>query len=106
GDAVEVAELALDRAEDVEAGQLRSGHGLLDRHLAADLAEWAAPALAVGWPVPRDVCDVLPAHEAPVRQPDAGRHDLGRWDRQASLLEPCGHSCVGRGHAATLPGLA
>ena len=52
-DAVEAAELALDRAEHVERGQLRRRDGLLDRQLAADLAELRAPALAVGRAVAR-----------------------------------------------------
>jgi hypothetical protein len=45
GDDVEAAELTLDRAEDVQRRELRRRDGLLDRDLAADLPERAAPAL-------------------------------------------------------------
>ena len=47
-----------------------------DRHLAPDLAERAAPALAVRRPVARDVGDVPEAHEPAVRQPHARRDHL------------------------------
>jgi len=71
--------------------------------LTPDLAERTAPAFAVGGAVAGDVGDVLPANEAPVRQPDAGWDNLRRRDRQAPFREPVGDSYVGRGHAATLP---
>ena len=71
-------ELALDRAEHVEGRQLRRRDGLLDRQLAADLAELRAPALAVGRPVTCDVRDVAVAHEPPVGEPHARRDHLRR----------------------------
>ena len=67
-------------------------HRLVDRHLATDLAERAAPALAVRRPVAGDVGDVLPAHQAPVGQTHARRDHLRRRDLETTLREPLGYA--------------
>src|SRR5262245_24164499 len=110
GDRVEVTKLALDRPEDVQRRELRGRNGLLDRQLTADLAELAAPALAVGRTVPRDVGDVPEANEPAVGERHAWRDHLRGRNLQPALGEALGNRWAHRGqrylryaHALALP---
>ena len=89
GDAVEVAELALDRAEHVQRRQLpRPRSPPRPSRSRPTLPSGLAPALAVRRAVPGDVGDVAHAHEPPVGQPDARRDHLRGRDLEPTLRQP------------------
>ena len=96
GHHVEVAQLTLDRPENVEGSQLGGRDRRIERHLASHLPERAPPTVAERRPVAGDVRHVVPAYEAPVGQRDARWRNLWRRDDEATLGQPLGDAGHGR----------
>ncbi|MCY1243158.1 hypothetical protein D9M72_561620 [compost metagenome] len=99
GDAVQVAERALQAAEHREPGEARGGVALLDGQLGAELAERRGnAAVGIQRAVARD--DGASADEADERE---GEEDAGRWrDRRGQHEAECCESLFDAGHGVAL----